>query len=102
MLSPACEGLLAGGASELILLDNHGGNTVNVTPEVLPPGARTETWHVYDLRVHEIDAMFQVGYHARGGIDGFLSHTYLAGLRLRSTESRSPRATAAPGLRRSH
>lgn len=78
-----CEGLLAGGASELILLDNHGGNTVNFAPDVLPPGARTETWHVYDLRVHEIDAMFQVGYHARGGIDGFLSHTYLPGLRLR-------------------
>ena len=27
--------------------------------------------------------MFQVGYHARGGVDGFLSHTYVPGLRLR-------------------
>jgi D-aminopeptidase-like protein len=27
--------------------------------------------------------MFQVGYHARGGLDGFLSHTYVPGLRLR-------------------
>jgi hypothetical protein len=27
--------------------------------------------------------MFQVGYHARGGVDGFLSHTYIPGLRLR-------------------
>jgi D-amino peptidase len=79
----ACEGLLAGGASELILLDNHGGNTVNFAPEALPHGARTETWHVYDLPAHGIDAMFQVGYHARGGIDGFLSHTYMPGLRLR-------------------
>ena len=79
----ACEGLLAGGATELIVLDNHGGNTVNVAPEVLPPGARTETWHVYDLPAHGIDAMFQVGYHARGGVDGFLSHTYMPGLRLR-------------------
>ena len=27
--------------------------------------------------------MLQVGYHARGGVDGFLSHTYVPGLRLR-------------------
>ena len=45
-----CEVLLAGGASELILLDNHGGNTVNFAPEVFPPRARTETWQAfYDL-----------------------------------------------------
>jgi D-aminopeptidase len=79
----ACEGLLAGGASELIVLDNHGGNTINVSPESLPPRARLETWHVYDLREHSVDAMFQVGYHARGGVEGFLSHTYIPGLRLR-------------------
>jgi D-aminopeptidase len=79
----ACEGLLAGGASELVVLDNHGGNTVNVSPESLPPDARLETWNVYDLREHGVEAMFQVGYHARGGVDGFLSHTYLPGLRLR-------------------
>ena len=82
-VAAACDGLLAGGATELILLDNHGGNTVNFAPEVLPPGARTETWHVCDLPARDIDAMFQVGYHARGGIDGFLSHTYVMGLRLR-------------------
>jgi hypothetical protein len=46
----ACEGLLAGGASEHVVLDNHGGNTINVSPEALPPGARLETWNVYDLR----------------------------------------------------
>ena len=82
-VAAACEGLLAGGASELVVLDNHGGNTVNVSPESLPPGARLETWNVYDLREHGVDAMFQVGYHARGGVDGFLSHTYVPGLRLR-------------------
>lgn len=81
-VSAACEGLLAGGASELVVLDNHGGNTVNVSPESLPHGARLETWHVYELREHGVDAMFQVGYHARGGVDGFLSHTYVPGLRL--------------------
>jgi D-aminopeptidase len=78
-----CEGLLMGGASELVVLDNHGGNTMNVSPEALPEGARLETWRDFDLREHEVDAMFQVGYHPRGGVDGFLSHTYLPGLRLR-------------------
>jgi D-aminopeptidase len=79
----ACDGLLAGGASELVVLDNHGGNTVNVAATSLPIGARLETWNVYELREHGVDAMFQVGYHARGGVDGFLSHTYVPGLRLR-------------------
>lgn len=79
----ACEGLLAGGASELVVLDNHGGNTVNVSAEALPAGARLETWRDFDLRDHAVDATFQVGYHPRGGVEGFLSHTYLPGLRLR-------------------
>ena len=83
-VTAACEGLLAGGASELVVLDNHGGNTVNVSPEALPAGARLETWRDFDLRDHGVDAMFQVGYHARGGVDGFLSHTYVPGLRLRA------------------
>jgi D-aminopeptidase len=38
-VAAVCEGLLAGGASELVVLDNHGGNTVNVSPETLPAGA---------------------------------------------------------------
>lgn len=79
----ACEGLVAGGATELVVLDNHGGNRVNVSPEALPAGARLETWRDFDLRDHAIDATFQVGYHARGGVDGFLSHTLVPGLRLR-------------------
>jgi D-amino peptidase len=78
-----CEGLLAGGASELIVLDNHGGNTSNVSPEALPAGARLETWREFDLPLHGIDAMFQVGYHPRGGVEGFLSHTLVPGLRFR-------------------
>ena len=48
-VAAACEGLLAGGASEVAILDNHGGNTVNVSADSLPAGARLETWHVYDL-----------------------------------------------------
>ena len=80
----ACLGLLAGGASELIVLDNHGGNTINVSAEALPEGARLETWRDFDLRARGVEATFQVGYHARGGVEGFLSHTYLPGLRLRA------------------
>jgi len=82
-VAAACAGLLAGGASELVVLDNHGGNTINVSQESLPDGARLERWHVFELGQHGVDAMFQVGYHARGGVDGFLSHTYIPGLRLR-------------------
>jgi D-amino peptidase len=82
-VAAACEGLLAGGASEVVVTDNHGGNTINVSAESLPPGARLETWNGFDLEEHGAEAMFQVGYHPRGGVDGFLSHTYIPGLRLR-------------------
>jgi D-aminopeptidase len=85
-VAAACEGLLAGGASELVVLDNHGGNTVNVSAEALPAGARLETWRDFDLRNHGVDATFQLGYHARGGVDGFLSHTLVPGLRLRADD----------------
>ena len=83
-VAAVCEGLLAGGASELVVLDNHGGNAVNVSAEALPTGARLETWRDFDLPGHGVDATFQVGYHPRGGVDGFLSHTYVPGLRLRA------------------
>jgi D-amino peptidase len=80
----AAEGLLAAGATEVVVLDNHGsGNPENVSPECLPAGARLETWNVFDLPAHAVDAILQVGYHARGGVDGFISHSYVPGLRLR-------------------
>ena len=82
-VAAACEGLLAGGADELVVMDNHGGNRINVGAESLPAGARLEVWNAFELRSHGVDATFQVGYHARGGVDGFLSHTYVPGLRLR-------------------
>lgn len=82
-VAAACEGLLAGGADELVVMDNHGGNRINVRAESLPAGARLEQWNAFEVRSHGVDAMFQVGYHARGGVDGFLSHTYMPGLRLR-------------------
>ena len=80
----AAEGLLAGGADEVAILDNHGsGNAVNLAGFDLPAGARLESWNVFELGGRHVDAMLQVGYHARGGVDGFLSHTYVPGLRLR-------------------
>jgi len=83
-VAAAAAGLLEGGATEVVVLDNHGsGNPVNIGAESLPAGARLETWNVFDLGEHGVDAMLQVGYHARGGVDGFLSHTYVPGLRLR-------------------
>jgi D-aminopeptidase len=83
-VAAACQGLLAGGATEVVVLDNHAsGNTFNIWPETLPAGARLEQWNVFDLAEHGVEAMFQVGYHARGGVEGFLSHTYVPGLRLR-------------------
>ena len=80
----AAEGLLAAGAAEVIVLDNHGsGNPRNVSARCLPAGARLEAWNVFDAQAHGVEAMFQVGYHARGGVDGFISHSYVPGLRLR-------------------
>lgn len=80
----AARGLLDGGASEVIVLDNHGsGNPLNVSAECLPEGARLATWDVFDLPAKQVDAMLQVGYHSRGGGVGFISHTYVPGLRLR-------------------
>jgi D-amino peptidase len=83
-VAAACEGLLAGGATEVVVLDNHAsGNPANLAAEALPPGARLEPWNLWDVPQHDVDAMLQVGYHARGGVDGFLSHTYAFDLRLR-------------------
>jgi D-aminopeptidase len=83
-VAAACDGLLAGGATEVVVLDNHAsGNPANIAVDALPPGARLETWNLWDVPRHGVDAMLQVGYHARGGVDGFLSHTYGFGLRLR-------------------
>jgi D-aminopeptidase len=47
-VAAGCEGLLAGGGSELVVLDNEGRNTVNLSPESLPLGAPLETWNLYD------------------------------------------------------
>jgi D-aminopeptidase len=79
----ATAGLLDGGASEVILLDNHGsGNPWNVLLGELPSGVRAESWNVFDLPRLGVDGMLQVGYHPRAGVAGFVPHSYVPGLRL--------------------
>jgi D-aminopeptidase len=81
----AARGLLAGGATDVVILDNHGsGNTYNLVEDGLPDHAGLETWNVFDLRDHGVQAMLQLGYHARCGAAGFIAHTYVGGLRLRA------------------
>jgi D-aminopeptidase len=48
----------------------------------LPDGVRLIDWDELAMR-DEVDAMFQVGAHARGGSPSFHSHTILPGVRLR-------------------
>ena len=79
----AAAGLLEGGATEVVVLDNHGaGAPWNIFREQLPKGARGEDWNVFDLPRHGVDGMLQVGYHARAGVASFAPHTYIPGLRL--------------------
>jgi D-amino peptidase len=79
----AASGLLDGGASEVILLDNHGsGNPWNVLLGELPSGVRAESWDVFELPRLGVDGMFQIGYHPRAGVAGFVPHSYVPGLRL--------------------
>jgi hypothetical protein len=83
-VAAAASGLLRGGADEVVVLDNHGsGNPTNVIGADLPAGARLETWNVFDLVDRGVEAMLQVGYHARAGVAAYISHTYVPGLRLR-------------------
>jgi len=80
----AAAGLIDGGATEVILLDNHGsGNPWNVVLDALPDRVRAESVDVFDLPGMEIDGMLQVGYHPRAGVRGFIPHSYIPGLRLR-------------------
>lgn len=83
-VAAAATGLLRGGAEEVVVLDNHGsGNPENVIASELPDGVRLEPWNVFDLAERGVDAMLQVGYHARAGVPAYISHTYVPGLRLR-------------------
>lgn len=81
----AAQGLLAGGATEVVVDDQHLGRPANIIAERLPdkasmPGSRI----IYQqLQDRAFDAVFQVGRHARWGTnDGFVSHTQMPGISL--------------------
>jgi D-aminopeptidase len=79
----AASGLLDGGASEVIILDNHAsGHPANLIADHLPSGSHIATENVFDLHRAGIDGMLQVGYHPRRSVAGFAPHTYIPGLRL--------------------
>jgi D-aminopeptidase len=82
----AALGLMDGGATEVAILNKHGAGEAefpNLVVESLPPGVtQVDDWGLRGLRDH-VDAMFQLGCHARGGSRSFSSHTILPGLRLR-------------------
>lgn len=82
-VAAAAAGLLDGGAGEVVVLDNHAsGHTQNLLAADLPAGARVENWSAFELADRGVGAMLQVGYHPRAGVDGFVPHTYVPGLRV--------------------
>jgi D-aminopeptidase len=85
-LAAAAQGLIDGGATELMVIDHHGAGEVdwpNAVMDRLPPGIElADGWGKRAIR-DRADAMFQVGAHARGGDPSFMSHTIIPGLRLR-------------------
>jgi D-aminopeptidase len=79
----AVQGLLDAGADEVVVLDNHGaGAPWNILLDRLPAGARGESVNVFDLPRRGVDGLLLVGYHPPAGIDGFVPHTYVPGVRL--------------------
>ena len=74
-------GLLQGGATAVLIQDRHGTGWPNLLPDALPEGVTTYRPTGAESRV---DAMFQLGLHARcGTADGFISHTHVPEFRLR-------------------
>ena len=97
-VAAAARGLLTGGADEVVVFDNHAsGNPLNVRPESLPAGARLETWNMFDLRERGVDALLQVGYHARAELDAssrtLTRRSWCS--RGRGADQREPRSRAA-------
>ena len=82
----ATNGLLAGGAREVLILNHHGAGETewpNLILDRLPDRASLiEDGGTRKMR-ERVDVMFQVGAHARGGRRSFLAHTICPGLRLR-------------------
>lgn len=81
----AATGLLAGGAGEVVVDDQHLGGINSIMRERLPkrvsmPGPDV----IYqELQQRAFDAVFQVGRHSRWGTnDGFIAHTQMPGISL--------------------
>ncbi len=77
-VNAAVDGAFAGGATEVVVLDSHGGGG-NFILDLLDPRAQNDTkpnrkwWGVMDERC---DATFFIGAHAMAGtLNGFLDHT---------------------------
>jgi D-amino peptidase len=76
----AATGLLAGGATEVVVVNGHGLGWPNLLVEALPDRVMP---FEDDASPRAFDALFQVGFHARcGTTDGFVSHTFVPGLRM--------------------
>jgi D-amino peptidase len=94
-VNAAIEGALAGGATEVVLNDSHGG-MANLDPRLVAGGAsyiagRHKPLYMMEGLDQSVEAAFLVGYH--GSISGrpsTLSHTYnpevFAGARVNGTE----------------
>ncbi len=71
-VSAAAQGLLDGGAKEVIVVNAHGLGWPNILPDKLPKGCKTDE----ENENNDFDAIFQVGFHSRAGTkNGFISHT---------------------------
>jgi D-amino peptidase len=79
----AATGLLTGGASEVVVDDQHLGGINSIMAERLPEHAylADRTSLNRQLRDGAFDAIFQVGRHSRWGTnDGFIAHTQMPGV----------------------
>jgi D-amino peptidase len=82
-VNAAIQGLLAAGASEVVLTDAHGSG--NPDPDYIldrmPRGARfdlrDEPYDAYiDTMDDSFDAVVAIAMHSKAGGEGFLAHTY--------------------------
>ncbi len=80
-VSAAVDGCVDGGATEVMVVDNHGG-TFNFVPELMSPKAKYLTgrkrphYREMEKLYRSYDAVILLGYHAMAGTpDGILRHT---------------------------
>lgn len=79
-INAAIRGAFNAGATEVIVSGGHGANGArNVLPEALHPEAILISGHTRKFRLQSLDssydAVIQIGFHARHGLQGILDHT---------------------------